>query len=355
MKRWIRGVPCDAWPALVLLAVGFVVAGWGVFLIASGSVEASSIGNGGGAAGGTGNAGANVTTTFSATPTFSCPSATAGTVVSFTMSAALTGNITSSTLATCTPGSLLNFIFTQDATGGRTVAMPAGFDPAVVNPAANISSKCSYFLDAGSNGRLTGGGCVSTAGFGFGAEAAAPGTPPAARCFSWFDSTNHVVSYKCNNSATISSAVVPVARTANQFLTSLSAAGVLGFNAIVAADVPAALANTTSVNGSAIPASATISQTVAAGQTPMPTIAVPANSCSTSATTAAATNVLSTDAVEVTYKTDPTGIVCYGGGTSGGITIRPWPTPNNMNFKLCNETASSITPGAVTVNWRVVR
>ena len=100
--------------------------------------RASSISNGGGTAGGTGNAGANVTTTFSATPTFSCPSATAGTIVSFTLSTALTASITSSTLAGCTNGSLLNFIFTQDATGGRTVAMPAGFDAAVVNPAAGI-------------------------------------------------------------------------------------------------------------------------------------------------------------------------------------------------------------------------
>ena len=337
-----------------LLSAGVIPAAFGVGFVVL--AVASSISNGGGGGGGgTGNAGANVTTTFSATPTFTCPSATAGTIVSFTLSTALTASITSSTLAGCTNGSLLNFIFTQDATGGRTVAMPAGFDAAVVNPAANIATKCTYFLDSGGSGRLTGGGCVSTAGYGFGSEVAAPGTPPAARCFSWFDSTNHIVSYKCNNSATVSNAVVPVARTANQFLTSLSSAGVLGFNAIAAADVPAALANTTSVNGSAIPASATVSQTVAAGQTPMPTIAVPANSCSPSATTAAATNVLSTDAVEVTYNTDPTGITGYGGGMSGVITIRPWPTPNTMNFKLCNETASSITPGAVTINWRVVR
>ena len=350
----MREYPFDSWPAMVLLAAASILIGWGLFLAVS--AHASSISNGGGGGGGgTGNAGANVTTTFSATPTFTCPSSTAGTVVSFTLSTALTANITSSTLATCTNGSLLNFIFTEDATGGRTVVMPAGFDAAVVNPAANISSKCTYFLDGAGNGNLTGGGCVSTAGYGFGSEAAAPGTPPAASCFSWFDSTNHVVSYKCNNSATISNAVVPVSRPANQFLTSLSSAGVLGTNGIVAADVPAALSSTTSVNGSAIPASATIPQTVAAGQTAMPTAAVSANSCSASATTAAATNTLTTDAVEVTYNTDPTGITGYGGGTSGGITVRAYPTANTMNFKLCNETGGSITPGALTLNWRVVR
>jgi len=303
--------------------------------------------------GGTGNAAANVTTTFSATPTFTCPSATAGTVVNFALSTALTANITSSTLASCTPGSLLNFVFTQDATGNRTVAMPASFDPVTIHPAATVVTKASYFLDAGGAGRLL--GAVSTAIYGAGGEVAAPPTPPASTCYIWNDSTNHVPSWKCNNSATVLSAVVPVTRTANQFLTSLSAGGVLGFSAIAAADIPAALANTTSVNGSTIPASATISQTIASGQTAMPTAAVAANTCSASATTATATGAATTDAVETTYAADPTGLTGYGGGTAGGITVRAWPTANTMNFKLCNETAASITPAALNINWRVVR
>src|SRR5882672_6506759 len=70
----------------------------------------------------TGNAAAVVTTTFSATPTFTCPNATNGTVVDFIPSTALTTNITSATLTGCTTGSVLNFSFTQDGTGGRTVA-----------------------------------------------------------------------------------------------------------------------------------------------------------------------------------------------------------------------------------------
>jgi hypothetical protein len=37
------------------------------------------------------------------------------------------------------------------------------------------------------------------------------------------------------------------------------------------------------------------------------------------------------------------------------LTIVPYPTAGNVNFKLCNNTASSITPTAITINWRVNR
>lgn len=54
---------------------------------------------------------------FSATPTFSGAS---GAVRTFTMT--LTGNVTSCTLSGLTAGQVITFVFTQDGTGGRTVA-----------------------------------------------------------------------------------------------------------------------------------------------------------------------------------------------------------------------------------------
>lgn len=248
---------------------------------------------------GTGNAAANVTTTFSATPTFTCPSASGGTIVNFALSTSLTANITSSTLATCTAGSLLNFVFVQDATGGRTVVMPTGFDALTIHPAAGITTKVSYFLDAGGNGRLL--GAVSTAGYGSGAEVAAPGTPPAGACYTWYDSTANVPSWKCNGATTASNSA----------------------------------------------------QTIASGQTAMPTTALAANTCSAAATTATATGTLTTDAPIVAFASDPSGVTGYG--TSGGIVVNFWPTANTVNFKLCNPTSASITPGAINVNWRVAR
>jgi hypothetical protein len=52
---------------------------------------------------------------------------------------------------------------------------------------------------------------------------------------------------------------------------------------------------------------------------------------------------------------DITGVTGYVPSTAGGLAIYVWPTTNTINVKVCNPTAGSITPGAVTLNWRVVR
>lgn len=156
-----------------------------------------------GSGGGTGNAAAVVTTTFSATPTFTCPSATAGTVVDFKLSTALTTNITSSTSAACTTGAVLNFIFTQDGTGGRTVAMPTGFSSACqVSPIASATTKMSFAWD-GTTGHLL--SCNADLGPTlFTSEQAAPGTPPANQVYCWPDSTDHAgIACKANSSANV--------------------------------------------------------------------------------------------------------------------------------------------------------
>lgn len=332
LKRWCFGAARYPWVAVSVMAAAVLA---GVLMPSFTSIHASSISNGGG--GGGGAAGANVVTTFSATPTFTCPSATQGSVVNFQFNTSLTANVTSSTLANCTPGSLLNFIFTQDATGGRTVNMPGAFvNPATVHPAPFISTKCTYFFGSFGNIFLTGGGCVSDAGYGFGQENAAPANPPANTCFSWFDATLAVPHWNCNS--VVFTSVFPMSRVPNQFVTALGAGGALATAAIAQADLPA-----------------TSTQTIASGQTAMPTAAVAGNACSAAATTAAATGALNTDALMVTFASDPTGVVGYGGGLNGGITINAWPTANQINFKLCNQTANSITPGAININWRDVR
>jgi hypothetical protein len=35
-----------------------------------------------------------------------------------------------------------------------------------------------------------------------------------------------------------------------------------------------------------------------------------------------------------------------GWGSSGGLIIKAWPTTDTLNYKVCNTTASSITPSA---------
>jgi hypothetical protein len=70
--------------------------------------------------------------THSATPTFDCA------LSNVFEPAALTANITSMTLSNPLGGQTVNIRFVQDATGGRTVALPSGAKAAgSVNPTAN--------------------------------------------------------------------------------------------------------------------------------------------------------------------------------------------------------------------------
>ncbi len=108
-----------------------------------------TLANGGAGGGGTGNKATLTTVTFSATPTFTCGSSSAGTVDSFELSTSLSANITSSTLSGCTPGETLNFSFTQAASGGPyTVAMPTGFSQACsVSPIPSVITNMVFFWD----------------------------------------------------------------------------------------------------------------------------------------------------------------------------------------------------------------
>lgn len=112
-----------------------------------------------------------------------------------------------------------------------------------------------------------------------------------------------------------------------------------------------------SVNGNAMTfpaAAATLSQTIASGAKTLATSAIASAACS-SAQTDTATGAATTDAVAMTFNADPTAVTGYVPLTTGMLTIIGYPTANTVNFKVCNNTGSSITPGAVTINWRVVR
>jgi len=93
---------------------------------------------------------------------------------------------------------------------------------------------------------------------------------------------------------------------------------------------------------------------IASGATALGTGAITSASCATVVTTTAA-GVLSTDVVTASFNGDPTGVTGYVPLTTGMLAIIVYPTSGNVNFKVCNNTSSSITPGAITLNWRVAR
>ncbi len=97
-----------------------------------------------------------------------------------------------------------------------------------------------------------------------------------------------------------------------------------------------------------------IPQTLVTGATALGTSAIGGNSCATTVTSAA-TGVTTGDVILFTPSADISSVTGYGAASTDGLVIYPFPTSGNVNFKVCNTTGTSITPGAVTINFKVLR
>jgi hypothetical protein len=106
--------------------------------------------------------------------------------------------------------------------------------------------------------------------------------------------------------------------------------------------------------GNNLSAAGGVTTTVASGTSALGTSAIASGACATVVTTSA-TNVATTDVILAGFNGDPTAVTGYAPATAGMLTIISYPSANNVNFKVCNNTGSSVTPGAITLNWRVVR
>lgn len=94
--------------------------------------------------------------------------------------------------------------------------------------------------------------------------------------------------------------------------------------------------------------------TIASGTAALGTTSISSAACAT-VVTVSASGVASTDAIAWTPNASIKAVTGYAPLTTGGLSIAAYPTANNVNFDVCNWTSSSITPGAVTLNWRVTR
>ena len=101
-------------------------------------------------------------------------------------------------------------------------------------------------------------------------------------------------------------------------------------------------------------ASGGLTTTIASGTSALGTSAISSGACASVVTTTA-TGTATTDVILVGFNGDPTGVTGYGASANGMLTIINYPSSNNVNHKVCNNTGSSITPGAITLNWRVLR
>lgn len=90
-------------------------------------------------------------------------------------------------------------------------------------------------------------------------------------------------------------------------------------------------------------------QAIASGTAALSTSSVGSGGCNI--TTVSATGVLTSSKIVATPNVDPTGVTGYGPSASGSLYVQAWPTANNVNFKVCNNTGSPITPSALTLTW----
>jgi hypothetical protein len=112
--------------------------------------------------------------------------------------------------------------------------------------------------------------------------------------------------------------------------------------------------NVETAAGLALSAAGGLTTTVASGTSALGTSAIGSAACATAVTTTA-TNTATTDVVLWGFNGDPTAVTGYVPLVAGMLTIIAYPSANNVNFKVCNNTNASVTPGAITLNWRVAR
>lgn len=79
----------------------------------------------------------------------------------------------------------------------------------------------------------------------------------------------------------------------------------------------------------------------------LPTTAIAANTCTTPVAVPV-TGVTTTMTFTHSWSGDPA--AATGWGSTGGLVINDWPTAGNYNWEVCNQTGSSITPGAISSN-----
>lgn len=94
--------------------------------------------------------------------------------------------------------------------------------------------------------------------------------------------------------------------------------------------------------------------TIASGTKALATGAIGSAACS-SEQTDTATGTATTDVLQSSFAGDPTAVTGYIPSTSGMLTIIGYTKTDAIAYKVCNNTSGSITPGAISINWRVVR
>lgn len=245
---------------------------------------------------------------------------------------------------------------TKNGVSGWTLQTGSGGSSAGSATAGQASDGSGGFVDDGCTtvaGVKTCGAFVTTGpGGGVGqyfnqAEGTIPTTDAGGNNFGgtgfqgcYADATAHTLKCKLNGGSVVTIAM-PAGTLSIASGKTLTASNTLTFTGTDSSSV-------------ALGAGGTVSYTIASGTSALGTSAISSATCATVVTTTA-TGTATTDVPLWGFNGDPTGVTGYVPLTAGMLTIIAYPSANNVNFKVCNNTTSSITPGAITLNWRVAR
>jgi hypothetical protein len=121
----------------------------------------------------------------------------------------------------------------------------------------------------------------------------------------------------------------------------------------------AAVGSGTDVLPAAVNSPAMIPQVICAPTLALATSLISSGLCQTvttgSVNSVACTNAVTTDIIDWTPAVSLQGVTNYGVSTSGALSIDVYPTAGYLNVNVCNWTAGSLTPGALTLNMRIMR
>ena len=280
------------------------------------------------------------------------------------------GLITAASATTCTPavGSITG-LGTGVATALGVNTGSAGafvlFNGALGTPTSGVATNLTGTASSLTAGNATTLANIPTATPAVGTilytNISAPSSPASGKVSVYSDSTDLRLHDK-NASGVIGTTVVADTGAANNYISAISTAGAITKSRPACATLSdsTTLCSTSPGTGVAtaiatnLSAAGGLTTTIASGTSAMGTGAISSATCATVVTTTA-TNTATTDVVLAGFNGDPTGVTGYIPATAGMLTIIAYPTSGNVNFKVCNNTTSSITPGALTLNWRVVR
>lgn len=98
----------------------------------------------------------------------------------------------------------------------------------------------------------------------------------------------------------------------------------------------------------------TVTQTICSGTLALGTSAIASGAAATTVT-ASCTGLASTDNIMLDFNASPLAVTGYIPSAAGMLGIIKWPTANTVNVAVVNNTSSSVTPSAITLNYRVTR